>query len=140
MSARLSHIRPDPDTEADTHEAQCCAEDRAYAELQVSFLLALNDGTGKTLVPHPVTDYALAGFLPVAELPWKLKHQPVSDAVFDALCSANDPKACDEALFNVLGQSECPLVKALKVALSEAYAGLYAPGLVQIDAKKGVDE
>lgn len=117
------------DYQADDAAAQDAAEKHAFAELQVSFLLAL-EGGGETPVPHPVTDYALVGFLPRHELPWTLKHQPVINAVFDALCNS---KGCDNLLMAMLGASKCPLAVALKKRLAEEFAEMYCPGLAQID-------
>lgn len=129
----------------DAHEAEMArqetedaaieaAVERAFSELQVSFLLALNDGDGNTKVPLPITDYALAGILSVHELPWKLAKQPIRMALWDALIERDgESPVIEPLLLRVLAESECQLVKDLKVAMSKEYAALYADGLAQID-------
>lgn len=95
------------------------AEDEIADQLRVAYLAGLN---GSNV------------FLPFVgrnqHLQWVERTQPVWDAVLDDL----DAAGIAPLVKQVLSESQCPLVAALKVALADKYAKYWAGELAEIRA------
>ena len=103
------------DAMADDEAARESAIEQATLELKVEFLAGLS-GARDTVT------FATGGSRP------GLHQQATVQAAWDVLASVE----IDNPLLAVLRNSECPLVKQLRVDMADAYARLYAETLAGI--------